>query len=113
MMIKMNELIEELWKEMKSKVKDKSEKEFSVLQVLKGMEELGEIADLILRDYGAKRKHKDISKKEIKRRLGEEIADVMLVLLLLSKNKNIDIDKHLKDKIKIEIERWKAEKVLE
>ena len=109
---KMNDLdnlIDELWLEMKSKIKERPEKELSVLQTLKGMEELGEIADLVLRESGAKRKHKDISDEELKKRLGEEIADAMLVLLLLSKNKNIDINKHLKEKIGIEIERWKAE----
>ena len=105
----LEDLIDELWLEMKSKIKEIPEKELSVLQTLKGMEELGEIADLVLRESGAKRKHKDISDEELKKRLGEEIADAMLVLLLLSKNKNIDINKHLKEKIGIEIERWKAE----
>jgi NTP pyrophosphatase (non-canonical NTP hydrolase) len=105
----LDNLIEELWKEMKDKVKERPGKELSILQTLKGMEEFGEIADLVLRDYGAKRKHKEISEEELKKRLGEEIADAMIVLLMLSKNKNIDINKHLKEKIEFEIERWKAE----
>lgn len=108
-MNEIDDLIENLWNEMKSKIKEKPEKELAVLQTLKGMEEFGEIADLVLRDYGAKRKHKNISEDELKKKLGEELADAMIVLFMLSKNKNIDIKKHLKDKIKFEIERWKAE----
>jgi len=108
-MDEIEELTEKLWNEMKIKIKDRPEKELSILQTLKGMEEFGEIADLVLRDYGAKRKYKNINEDELKKRLGEEIADALIVLLLLSKNKNIDIKKHLKDKIKLEIDRWKAE----
>jgi len=107
-------LIDELWGEIKSKVEDKISKEnFALTQTLKSMEELGEIANLVLIHYGMKhkikRKHKSITEEELKKRLEEEIADTMITLFMLSKNQNIDIKKCLEEKIKIEIERWRAE----
>jgi NTP pyrophosphatase (non-canonical NTP hydrolase) len=109
-----NNLIDEVWEEIKSKVEDKISKEnFALTQTLKSMEELGEIASLILihdgMKYKIKRKHKSITEEELKKRLEEEIADTMITLFMLSKSQNIDIKKSLKEKIKIEIERWRSE----
>jgi len=110
-MDEIDNLIEKIWRELEVKVikKEKiSRKTFTSLQALKVVEEFGEIADMILRLWHA-RKDKKMSIEKIKKNLGKEIADTIIVLYILAKSQNIDIKKHLKDKIKFEIERWKAE----
>ena len=102
-------LIDELYKEIKTRVGSKfPEKTFTTLQTLKVIEELGEVADTTLRMWHT-RKDKSITEEELKKKFGEEIADTIITLYTLAKSQNIDLKKHLKDKIKIEIERWRAE----
>jgi NTP pyrophosphatase (non-canonical NTP hydrolase) len=107
----LDDLIEQLWKEIKTKVMIKDnipEKTFTTLQVLKTIEELGEVSDMILRIWHT-RKDKKMSEEDIKKNLGKEIADTVIALFTLAKSQNINIGKELEDKIKFEIERWKGE----
>jgi NTP pyrophosphatase (non-canonical NTP hydrolase) len=107
----LNNLIDELWEKIETKVKVKNnipEKTFTTLQALKAMEELGEVADLLLRSWHT-RKDKKISTEDIREKLGKEIADVIIALFTLAKSQNIDITKELENKIKFEIKRWKDE----
>ena len=107
----MNSKIGTIWKSLLEKSEEKDLDRLAILQALKCTEELGEVADMVLRDAGANRKRKEIPKEEIRRRLGEEIADVMLALHLLAKNRGIDVNKSLREKIEIELERWEREAV--
>jgi len=102
-------LIDELYREIKSRVGNKfTEKTFTTLQTLKVIEELGEVADVTLRMWHT-RKDKSITEEELKKKFGEEIADTIISLFTLAKSQNIDIKKCLEEKINIEIERWRAE----
>ena len=110
-MSNLDSLIEELWKEIEVKVKMKnniSDETFTALQALKAIEELGEIADMVLRIWHT-RKDKKILAEDVKKNLGKEIADTIIALFTLAKSQNIDISKELENKINLEIERWKAE----
>jgi len=107
----LNNLIDELWNELENKVRTKDgipEKTFTTLQTLKAVEELGEVADMILRIWHT-RKDKKMSEEDIKKNLGKEIADTVIALFMAAKSQNIDIGKELENKIKFEIERWKVE----
>jgi len=107
----LDDLINELWNEIENKVRKKDdipEKTFTALQALKAIEELGEVADMILRIWHT-RKDKKMSEEDIKKNLGKEIADTVITLFMVAKSQNIDIGKELENKIKFEIERWKGE----
>jgi len=107
----LDSLIDELWNEIENKVRKKDdipEKTFTALQTLKAMEELGEVADMILRIWHT-RKDKKMPEEDIKKNLGKEIADTVIALFMVAKCQNIDIGRELENKIKFEIERWKGE----
>ena len=72
----------------------------------KAVEELGEVADLLVRKHGFQRKGKEISEEEFKEKLGEELTDVMICLSHLATFSGIDLDEAVKKKL-IEMDnRW-------
>ncbi len=74
----------------------------------KAVEELGEVADLIVRKHGAQRKDKETyNEEEFKERLGEEIADVITTLIHLSNFSDIDLNDAFEKKLKHMDDRWK------
>jgi NTP pyrophosphatase (non-canonical NTP hydrolase) len=55
-------------------------------------EEVGEVARIISRKYG----EQSFKKKEDEKELGDELADVMFVLICLANQTGIDLEKSLK-----------------
>lgn len=72
----------------------------------KAVEELGEVADLLVRKHGFQRKGKEISDEEFKKKLGEELSDVMTCLTHLANFSGIDLDEAIKNKLKEMDDRW-------
>ena len=58
-------------------------------------EEVGELARLFARVFGEQSFKKPLSKEEIKDKLGEEMADVLFVLICLANQTGIDLTKEL------------------
>lgn len=54
-------------------------------------EEVGELARLMARIYGEQSFKKDVSEEEAKKMLGEEMADVLFVLVCLANQTGIDL----------------------
>ena len=73
---------------------------------LKAVEELGEVADLLVRRYGFQRKGKELSDEEFKEKLGEEIFDVIVCLINLANFSGIDLEKAAEKKLKEMDRRW-------
>ena len=73
---------------------------------LKAVEELGEVADLLVRKYGFQRKGKEISEEEFKEKLGEELTDVLMCLTHLANFSGIDLDEAVKKKLEEMDNRW-------
>ena len=74
----------------------KDKKQMIYPQMLKVMEELGELSEAILHTNSLQRKDK-LDSKDIQ--LKEEFIDVILTTLILAENFEIDIEKELKNKI--------------
>ena len=72
----------------------------------KAVEELGEVADLLVRKYGFQRKGKELSDEEFKEKLGEELFDVIICLTHLANFSGIDLDEAAKRKLKEMDRRW-------
>lgn len=58
-------------------------------------EEVGEVASIIAREYG-----EQSYKKGDKSRIGEELADVLFVVLCLANQTNTDLQKEFENKLK-------------
>ena len=56
------------------------------------MEEVGEVARIMARDYGEQSWRKDAKKEE----LGDELADVLFVLICLANQTGVDLEQALK-----------------
>ena len=64
-------------------------------------EEVGEVARIIARRYGEQSEKESDKHKD----LGEELADVLFVVLCLANQTGIDLQKSFDDKLKIKTER--------
>lgn len=64
-------------------------------------EEVGEVARIISRRYGEQSEKESDKNKD----LGEELADVLFVVLCLANQTNIDLEKAFQDKLKLKTER--------
>ena len=64
-------------------------------------EEVGEVARIIARRYGEQSEKESDKRKD----LGEELADVMFVVLCLANQTGIDLQKSFDKKLKIKTER--------
>ncbi len=106
-------------KDMQDKIKEHGEKFKSKGEELKhtlpntvsfpyfkAIEELGEVADLLVRKHGFQRKGKEISDEEFKEKLGEELTDVIICLTHLANFSGIDLDEAVKKKLKEMDNRW-------
>lgn len=72
----------------------------------KAVEELGEVADVLVRKYGFARKGKELSEDDFKERLGEELSDVMICLIHIANFSGIDLDEAIQKKVKKVNNRW-------
>ena len=59
------------------------------------MEEVGEVARIMARDYGEQSWKKDAKKEE----LGDELADVLFVLICLANQTGVDLEQALKNNL--------------
>ncbi|MCL4147756.1 UNVERIFIED_CONTAM: hypothetical protein GTU68_012077 [Idotea baltica] len=55
-------------------------------------EEVGELAKLIARKYGEQSFKNEISDKEVKAKISDEMADVMFVLMCLANQMDINLE---------------------
>lgn len=83
----------------------------SMIRCLKAQEELGEVADVLIRHYFGTRKGK-VGKEKAKEMIGEEIADVLFLLFEIANNFEVDLNVELKKKLKKSQKRWKKVKKL-
>lgn len=67
-------------------------------------EEVGEVARIISRRYGEQSEKESDKYKD----LGEELADVLFVILCLANQTNIDLEKAFQEKLKLKTERDKS-----
>lgn len=65
------------------------------------MEEVGEVARIMARDYGEQSWKKDAKKEE----LGDELADVLFVLICLANQTGVDLEQALKKNLEKKTER--------
>lgn len=85
--------------------KNAPEEQITYNKVVKIMEELGELSDIVLKSYKKQRTTK-LAEKDTT--IEQEIADVLIVTLLLAKHLKIDSEKAILEKIeKIENRRDK------
>ena len=84
------------------------EQKRSLARTVKIAEELGELSSEIMALYNDQRKDK--IKRNIKEKIAEECADVIITTLLLAENLNINVSRAIDKKIKIIEKRW--EKIL-
>ena len=99
--LRLHVLSDKLWGKLREKFPEKS----ILFEVVKVVEELGELADLALRLYRRQRQQKRISERELKAKMKEEISDVIITLVIIAKDLDIDIWKALEERMLEEIER--------
>jgi NTP pyrophosphatase (non-canonical NTP hydrolase) len=80
----------------------------NLIRCLKSQEELGEVADILVRIEVGSRKGK-ISLAEGKKKLGEEIVDVIVPLIGLANFYDIDLSPIFEKKFKRDKERYKKD----
>jgi len=94
-------LSEELWRKLREKFREKS----MVVEVVKVMEELGEVADLALRVHKRQREGKQLSDEQLRKRIKEEISDVIITLVIMAKDMDIQIWEALEERMREELNR--------
>ena len=81
----------------------------NLVRCLKTQEELGEVADVLLRMELGSRKGK-IDVKTGREELAKEIADVIIPLMAIADSYNIDLEPVFEKKLKQDIERYQKVK---
>ncbi|XOD67205.1 MAG: nucleotide pyrophosphohydrolase [Flavobacteriales bacterium Tduv] len=83
-------------------IKDHGVRYFNVLTNMAQLtEEVGEVAHIVARRYGEQSEKEEDKKKD----LGEELADVLFVLLCLSNQTGVDLEKIFYEKLSAKTER--------
>jgi len=89
--------IEEAQKQVDSWIKTYGVRYFSELTNMAILtEEVGEVARIIARTYG----EQSFRKKDLSKKLGEELADVLFVLICIANQTGTDLNKALEDNLK-------------
>lgn len=89
-------LSDELWQKLRKKFPERN----ILVEVVKVMEELGELADLTLRVSRRQRDQKMTELKgDLKVKIGDEISDIIITLVILGKDLNIDVWEMLEKKM--------------
>ena len=96
----MEEKFERLFELFNKKVSEKH----PVFQAAKTAEETGEAINLVFKLVGFRRESYDV--EEIREKLGEELADIVITTFNCSKVCGVDLWKAVERKLDIEIERW-------
>jgi len=97
--------LEALSDQLYRKLREKFPEKTVVVEVVKVMEELGEVADLALRVHKRQRKRKSMPDEELRERMKEEISDVIITLVMMAKDLDIDVWEALKQRMTEEIKR--------
>jgi NTP pyrophosphatase (non-canonical NTP hydrolase) len=83
---------------------EKASEKHPVFQVAKIAEETGEAINLVFKLVGFRRERYDV--EEIRARLGDELADVVVTTYVCARVCGIDLWKAVERKLDMEIERW-------
>jgi NTP pyrophosphatase (non-canonical NTP hydrolase) len=68
--------------------------------MFKAMEELGEVADLLVRKYSFTRKGKEIAADKLDDEIADELADTIIMLTHLANFSGVSLEEGLKRKLK-------------
>jgi NTP pyrophosphatase (non-canonical NTP hydrolase) len=96
----MNDKFEKVWKLFDERAPGKH----PVFQAAKIAEETGEAVGLAFKLAGFRRENYDI--EDIKRKMSEELADIVITTFVCSKVCGIDLWQAIDKKLDIEIRRW-------
>ena len=83
---------------------EKAPKKHPVFQAAKIAEETGEAINLVFKLVGFRRESYDV--EEIRKRLSDELADVVITTFVCSKVCGVDLWQAVDRKLDIEISRW-------
>lgn len=83
---------------------EKAPKKHPVFQAAKISEETGEAINLVFKLTGLRRENYNV--KEIKEKLSDELADIVITTFTCAKVCGVDLWKALERKLDIEIGRW-------
>ncbi|MEM3565777.1 MAG: hypothetical protein QXK18_02765 [Candidatus Bathyarchaeia archaeon] len=83
---------------------EKASEKHPVFQAAKIAEEVGEAINLVFKLVGFRRE--DYDAEEVRRRLGDELADVVITAYVCARVCKVDLWKALERKLDMEIERW-------
>jgi NTP pyrophosphatase (non-canonical NTP hydrolase) len=83
---------------------EKASEKHPIFQAAKIAEETGEAISLVFKLVGFRRESYNV--KEIREKLGEELADIVITTFVCSKVCGVDLWKAVDRKLDMEIERW-------
>jgi NTP pyrophosphatase (non-canonical NTP hydrolase) len=83
---------------------EKASEKHPVFQVAKIAEETGEAINLVFKLVGFRRERYDV--EEIRAKLGDELADVVITTYTCARVCGVDLWKAVERKLDVEIERW-------
>ena len=83
---------------------EKDPEKHPIFQAAKIAEETGEAINLVFKLVGFRRESYDV--EEIRKRLGEELADIVITTFTCAKICEVDLWKAIERKLSIETERW-------
>ncbi|MBU4501726.1 MAG: hypothetical protein KKA79_03985 [Nanoarchaeota archaeon] len=78
----------------------------NIMSVLKAYEEMGELTQLIIESTVKSRKGGKLKIDDIKGEIGDELADLFIVILGLANDYDIQLEEHIRKKMKKHLERW-------
>ncbi len=87
------------------------DKEAEFMTLMKLMEEVGELTEVVLRAKGRQSPHKTaLTKEQAAEEAGKEITDIIIALAILSKYLGADLNSAVEKKLSDHESRWKREK---
>jgi len=78
----------------------------NIMSIMKAYEELGELTQLIIESTIKTRKGDILKTEEIKDDIGDELADISIVIMGLANDYNVDLEKHIDKKMQKHKSRW-------
>jgi NTP pyrophosphatase (non-canonical NTP hydrolase) len=96
--------LEEKFEKLYQLFNKKASEKHPVFQAAKIAEETGEAINLVFKLVGFRRESYDV--KEIREKLGEELADIVITTFTCAKVCEVDLWKAVQRKLDIEIRRW-------
>lgn len=78
----------------------------NIMSVLKAYEEMGELTQLIIESTIKSRKSDKLDIKDIKEEIGNELADITIVILGLANDYDLQLEEYVNKKMEKHLERW-------